>query len=400
MILTLLNPETADLEKSYLNASYSAGINSIMVKNSDRFAADDRIMIGEMGQEKTEVVTVTAAAGDGQTLTIGATEFSHEADTPVYKLRFDKARFYRSTTTATGTYTLLATVDLDVDNANLSTLYDDTAGLETNYYKMTVFHSISTLESSFSDPIGGTGWRRDQVGNIIDEILQEVSDNNEQHVTRNELIGYFNDVNDDLQGSAARPFDFLRTRTALTRTAGTNYIDFPVDSNGRETMWKFDRMDYNYTDSTTDTDMTYTLRVIPEEKFRNTYQDNTISTTSEDDAIQVISLDTAMNRFRFAPRALTTAANAFYLYYWKYFTQIDSEGDIIETPTAKIYKLYCKAMYYTKRSTVEFSHANTADRFMQQYEMEKRKLQMANRRDVGTPRSFTQEDSITKSFRR
>lgn len=400
MLLTLLNPETADLEKSYLNASYSAGINSIMVKNSDRFAADDRIMIGEMGQEKTEVVTVSAVASDGQTLTIGATEFSHEADTPVYKLRFDQARFYRSTTTSTGTYTLLATVNLDVDNANLSTLYDDDQGQTTYYYKMTVYHSISTLESAFSDPIGGAGWRRDQVGNIIDEILQEVSDTNEQHITRNELLGYFNDVNDDLQGSAARPFDFLRTRTALTRTAGTNYIDFPVDSNGRETMWKFDRMDYNYTDSTTDTDMTYTLHVVPEEKFRNTYQDNTISTTSEDDAIQVISLDTAMNRFRFAPRALTTAANAFYLYYWKYFTQIDSEGDIIETPTAKIYKLYCKAMYYTKRSTVEFSHANTADRFMQQYEMEKRKLQMANRRDVGTPRSFTQEDSITKSFRR
>jgi hypothetical protein len=371
-----------------------------MVKNSDRFAADDRIMIGEMGQEKTEVVTVSAVASDGQTLTIGATEFSHEADTPVYKLRFDQARFYRSTTTSTGTYTLLATVNLDVDNANLSTLYDDDQGQTTYYYKMTVYHSISTLESAFSDPIGGAGWRRDQVGNIIDEILQEVSDTNEQHITRNELLGYFNDVNDDLQGSAARPFDFLRTRTALTRTAGTNYIDFPVDSNGRETMWKFDRMDYNYTDSTTDTDMTYTLHVVPEEKFRNTYQDNTISTTSEDDAIQVISLDTAMNRFRFAPRALTTAANAFYLYYWKYFTQIDSEGDIIETPTAKIYKLYCKAMYYTKRSTVEFSHANTADRFMQQYEMEKRKLQMANRRDVGTPRSFTQEDSITKSFRR
>lgn len=400
MLLTLLNPETADLEKSYLNASYSTGITSVMVKNSDRFAADDRIMIGEMGQEKTEVVTVSAVASDGQTLTIGATEFSHEADTPVYKLRFDQARFYRSTTTSTGTYTLLATVNLDVDNANLSTLYDDDQGQTTYYYKMTVYHSISTLESAFSDPIGGAGWRRDQVGNIIDEILQEVSDTNEQHITRNELLGYFNDVNDDLQGAAARPFDFLRTRTSLTRTAATNYIDFPTDSDGRETMWKFDRMDYNYTDSDTDADMTYTLRVVPEEKFRNTYQDNTVSTTSEDDATQVISLDTAMNRFRFYPRALTTAANAFYLYYWKYFTQIDSEGDIIETPTAKIYKLYCKAMYYTKRSTVEFSHANTADRFMQQYEMEKRKLQMANRRDVGTPRSFRQENSVTKSFRR
>ena len=65
MILTLINPETADLEKSYLANPYSIGITSIVVKNADRFATNDRIMIGEMGEEKTEVVTVTAGATDG-----------------------------------------------------------------------------------------------------------------------------------------------------------------------------------------------------------------------------------------------------------------------------------------------------------------------------------------------
>lgn len=403
MLLTLINPETVDLERSYTNLPYSAGATSIATKNSDRFAVNDRIMIGEMGQEKTEVVTVSAVNADEMTLTVGATVFAHEANTPVYKLRFDQARFYRSTTTSTGTYTLLATVDLDVDNANLSTIYDDTSGEATYYYKMTVYHSISTLESAYSDPIGGSGWRRDQVGNIIDEILQEVSDPQEQHVTRTELIGYFNDVSDELQTSVAKPYDFLRTTTSLARTANTNYVSFPVDSNGRETMWKFDRMDYNYTDSTTDpvTNRTTTIPVISEEIFRNTYSDNTVSnTTVTDDTPEAMALNTAENKFTFSSPFETTDSDALTLYYWKYFDQITSEGDSVETPNPKIYKSYCKKMYYIKRSITDPSFSSLSQMFQAEYEREKRNLKMADRRDAGTPRSFQPASSVYKSFRR
>lgn len=403
MILTLLNPETVDLEKSYLANAYSVGATTIALKNNDRFAVNDRIMIGEMGNEKTEIVTVSNANANGTDLTIGATVYSHESDTPVYRLRFDQARFYRSTTTSTGTYTLLATVALDVDNANLSTLYDDSTGLSTYYYKMTVYHSISTNESAFSDPIGGTGWQRYQVGNIVDEILQELSDPNEQNITRNELLGYFNDVNDDLQTNVGRPYDFLRTRTTLTRTAAQNYVDFPTDSNGRQTMWKFQRMDYNFTDSTTTptTNTTSTIKVIPDAEFRNTYGDNTISTTTKTDATPAaMCLDTAVDRFLFSAPFLTTSSTALYLYYWKFFNTIDSEGDVIETPNAKIYKLYCKSMYYYKRSISDPMFSNIAQLFSTQYEREKSKLKMADRKDAGTPRSFQPQTSTIKSFRR
>lgn len=403
MVITTLNPETIDLEKSYLNTSYSVGTTSIVVKNNDRFAANDRIMLGEMGQEKTEVVTVSNAAADGVTLTIGATLFSHEADTPVYRLRFDQVRFYRSTTTATGTYTLLATVNLDVDNANLSTLYDDTSGLPAYFYKMSVYHSISTLESTASDPIGGSGWQRYQVGNIIDEILQEVSDVNEVHVTRSEVLGYFNDVNDELQTNVSKPYDFLRTRAVYPRTATQNYLDFPTDSNGRQIMWKFERMDYNYIDSTTSptTNTTQTIPVIGEAEFRNTYMDNTNNATTQVDTTpEAMCLDTAVDRFRFSAPAATTLANVFYLYYWKYFNIINSEGDIIETPTAKIYKLYAKMMYYTKRGITDPLFGQTQQTFTQAYNVEKGKLKMTDRKDMGTPRGMSPRTSVTKSFRR
>jgi hypothetical protein len=68
------------------------------------------------------------------------------------------------------------------------------------------------------------------------------------------------------------------------------------------------------------------VKIIPEEEFRNTYSDNTIDTTTEDDKIVVMTLDTAMQRFRYAPPSLTTSSNVFYLYYWKYFDRISTEG--------------------------------------------------------------------------
>jgi len=403
MILTLFNPATDDLEKAYLLNAYSAGVTALSVGNNNRLAANDRIMIGEMGQEKTEIVTVSSVNSNGTDLVVGATKFSHSADDPVYKLRFDQVKYYRSTTTENGAYSVISTQDLDVDNANLTTLYDDTSGLTTYFYKMTMYHSISTLESDYTDVIGGGGWSRRQVGNIIDEILREVGDPQEMNVSRTEVLGYFNDVNDDLLVSVSKPYDFLRTTTTLTRTAATNYIAFPTDSDGNQTMWKFDRMDYNFTDSTTTpvTNYTKTVPMMTEEAFRNTYTDNTISTTTETDAVpEAMTLDTAVNRFKFSAPFLTTDSDAFTLYYWAYFTTINSEGDEIQTPTPKIYKLYAKAMYYRKRGVTESSYNAIADRLDGQYALEKSKYKGVDRKDKGTPRGFRPPSSVTRGYRR
>lgn len=402
MLIPVYNPETTDYEKSYLANNYSAGATSLEVSQNERFAEDDRIMIGQMGHEKTEIVTVSSVNANGTTIVTGATLHDHSADDPVTVLQFDQVKIYRSTTGSSGSYSILDTVALDVDNPSLQTVYDDTSGLSTYYYKITFYHSVDALESALSDPIPGAGWTRRQVGYIIDELLQELSDQAEQNISRSEVIGYFNDVNDDLTTQAAKPFDFLHTRTTLTRTANTAHIDFPTDSNGDQSMWKFDRMDYNYTDTTTDpdTDNTYTLTVVSPEYFRNKYSDNTIDSTTVDDQTQVMTLDTSVNRFRFYPPFETTGAGVFYLHYWKYFTRIDSEGDTIETPTPRVYKLYTKAMYYRKRSVTEPKYNQQADRYMADYTAEKARYNSHNRKDRGTPRSFSIAGPTIKSFRK
>lgn len=401
MIITLLNPETEDLEKSYLANPYPALTTAFALKNADRFALNDRVMVGRMGEEKTEILTVTAAATNGTDIVLGPSVFSHEVDTPIFKLRFDQVKFYRSTTGINGTYSLLGSAQaMDVDNANLATLYDDTTGLSTYYYKTTVFHSLTSLESDFSDPIPGSGYARNQVGYVINQVLEEVNDQTEQHVSRNEILGWFNDVNDDLIISVAKPYEFLKTRSALTPVANQNYLNYPIDSLGNQTMWKFDHMDYNFIDSTTSptTNVTYTLDVEDQLYFRNKEFDNTIDSTTVTDTIRKMALDSSVNRFRFeAPFA--TANGTLYLHYYRYFPVLDSEGDLFITPTAKIYKLYAKMMYYAKRVIIEPSFQDVSKKFENQYLVEKASYTQHNRRDQGTPRAFRPPDSVDKSYR-
>lgn len=401
MLIQAFNPETDQLEKTYLSDPIAAGVTTSEVKNNNRFAANQRIMIGEQGAEATEIVTLTSANANGTTIVHGATDFPHSADDPITILRFDQVKFYRATS-LTGTYSVVSTQDLDVDNAELKTYYDDTTGLSTYYYKISVYHSISGVESTLTDPIpGGTGWARNQFGYIIDEILQEVSDPSEVHVTRTELMGYFNDVNDDLLSNASKPYDFLRTRTTFTRTAAVITLDFPTDTLGNQTMWKFDRMDYLFTDSSTSDESMSTLRVFPEEEYRNLYPKISVDSTDEDDGPPVaISLDTALQRFRFWQPSSTTIADAFYLYYWKYFDRIVTEGQTIETPSPYIYKLYAKWQYYRKRGVSDITLTGDGQAYQSQYIQEKARYKQIDRRDQGTPRSFRPQSSTQKNYRR
>jgi hypothetical protein len=390
MIVTAFNPPLDDLEKTYISTAVSAGATALPVKNNNSFAALDRILVGEQGRERTDLLGVSSVSGATTITASSGTSYGHDPDEPVYRLRYDQVKFYRSTTGSTGTYSVLTTANLDFDNEEGITTYDDTSGLSTYYYKVSYYNSASTLESALSDPVLGAGYVRNSVGFLQDEILREIADEDEKTIDKTELLGYFNECSDDLQTRAKRPYDFLRTRTTLTRTAARNYIDFPTDSSGNQTMWKFDRLDYNFTDSTTSpvTDLTYTLRVISSEEFRNTYQDNTIDSTTEDDNTQIMALDTSVNRFRFWPPFETTGAAAFYLHYWKYFTQLDSEADLFETPTLRPYKLFALGKYWRKRAATDSDFMVLSDRYLGDYEREVTKLNKTNNIDGGSPKSI------------
>lgn len=512
MIISLQNPSVDGLEKTYLSQSYNFGATSIQVKNNQQFSANQRILLGEPGLAYTEVVTTGTVSADGITMAIGATLYSHEADTPVYLLQFDQGKFYASTTGINGTYTLLPNnpVNLDFTSEDLETTYNDNNAITGEYYKMTVFNSVTSVESAFSDPIPAiTGWARNQAGYLIEQMYTELSDATEDNLTRDEMLGYINECNDDILANTVRPLNILYQRQAFPRIAGANTLAYPTQSNGLNAMWKFDRMDYNYVDNTTTpvTNNTYTVPVVDLPYFRNrwtvnnetsatptnltailvtggvlststpyfytvtavyqaggqtyesievttipitgyqsiqltwsglssvayyniyrgtfsggetlltavpstqtTFTDNgsvlitdispPISNSTNDDVIQEMALNEAEQHFDYYPASLTSSVSVFYLYFWGFFNQIESEGDVIQFNTPKIYKHYISYKYYLKKAVTNPDYMVIAKQYQGDYVFERARLKQQDRRDAGTPRRFGNEGWVRKSFRR
>ncbi len=403
MIITAFNPSTDNLEQTFLAQSYSLGQSTVEVKNNQAFSNNARILIGDLGLAQTEIVTSGAPNANGTTLPIGPTLYGHPANTAIYVLQFDQVKFYRSTNGIGGTYTLLATVNLDVTNENLQTTYNDNTAVAGYYYKVSMFNSISLVESAQSDPIPATvGWARKQVGYIIDKALRDLGDPTEQNITRDEILGYMNEVNDDLMLQVVKPYSFLYLRQVFSRTAGATSLAYPTDSNGNNIMWKFDRMDYNYVDNTTTpvTNNTYTVETVGLAYFRNRHINNQNDATTQDDSVQEMALDEATKQFDYYPGSATNSSAVWYLYFWQSLVDLTTEGQTIQTPTPRIYIQYIKYQYYLKRSVTEPTYLQMSNQYMMQYNLEKARLKGHDRRDIGTPRRMEGEGYIRKSFRR
>lgn len=389
MKLRASNPPVEGLEKSFLSSSYSAGATSIVIRNNDRFAASQKILVGEMGHERSEIVTINTVTTPGTnfTLTGSGLIFPHDADTPVYVLKYDKVRFYRSTTGIDGSYSQLAEVVMDVDNETKDTVYDDVAGLSSYYYKVAFFSTADGSETELSDPIPGAGYPDGTAGSLVNEFFVEISDPNQQQMTVSEVIGLLNEVNKDIISQSRRPYRFLKRNTTLSITGGSNRIALPAD------LVKFDRLLY----TTKDGYRTDAYRRISMEEMEYYFFDNTNVPT---DDLLYVAIDDSENEIVLGPTPVTSQVGAIKLYYYKKFNLISSLADEFETPNDRIYKLFLFARYYRKRSVKEPSYIGISDRYTQDYNSEIVKLQRMNRIDVGTPQSFKPPTSSSRGIRR
>lgn len=386
------NPTTESAEKSFLTQAYNAGADTINVKNNDRFALNQRIMIGEMGRERTEIVTVDSAPTGGNAVPVSTTVFDHDETDPVYILDYDQVRFYRSTDGEDGTYSQIGSnVALDVDNANLQTVYDDTTGTSAYFYKVDFYHSVSTEASDKSEPISGTGYTRFQIGRVIEEVAREVGDPNFEFISPEEYVGIANECSDDLQSRTKKPYSFLLTEENLSTTAGQNYIDVTATT---DKLWKHSKTRYNYTNAD-GTDRTDPYRYLSYDEFVNRFVDNTIE---DSDQLQYLTYDEATDRVLLYPTPATSQSNVVKFRFWKYFSEFTNLSDLVETPNARVYKLFMKGHYYKQKAIQDRAFLAISDRIDNQYESEVARLHRY-RKDHSEPKQF-QPSFDNKGLRR
>lgn len=363
MKIVAYNPPTSHLEKSFLGRSYAAGVNSFLVKNADRFEDGKKILIGEMGRERSEILTVDGAPTATTIATDENSDFPHDADDPVYMLEYDKVRIYRSTTGQNGVYSVLDTVDIDVDNPDNATYYDDENALTTYWYQLAYYDSVDDVESERTDPIAATGYDPRALGTIIPEVAKEIKDPDFLEIDVSLWLIWMNNINDDLITQAKRPYRFLKRMEPLDADEDTSTIDLPED------LWKINFIEVN--ENSTASARTYRPKKVSstEARFQLSQYPN------PGDYVDAVAIDDEANQLMFYPKARTTRVGAFNLHYYKKFTRFTSLADVVETPGTLVYKLGLKRDYYFLKADDDNKYLAKAKEYQQQYNVEVTKLQ-------------------------
>ena len=374
MIVTAWNPETEGLEKTYLSKVVQAGTAALTVKNADRIPQNSIILIGEMGMEQTEVAKI-GPAGTTTNLPLQANlKFAHSADEPVYKLRYDKVIFYRSDS-ADGTYVLLDTIDIDVDNRDLKTEYEDTAGTGTSFYKTKFYNSVTAEETAFSDYISAEGYGEQTIGSVIEASVRRLKDSEYTVLTSQDYLDIATEVNYDISSQSERPYNFTRKSVVLDRVANQSYIQLPSD------YFKFKALEY--TNVVGNYPRTKRLVPVSTDQFYTGY-----GAMAPSDMISRISLDDEEKRLLLKPTPRTGATGAFRVWYYRELGAFNNLTDEVLTPNTLIYRYKFMAEFYAAKAETDGSFGNLSTKYEQKYGNELMKLQRSNRKDVGTERSF------------
>jgi len=211
-------------QKTYTSNSVVAGATLTLVDNNNDFASGDLVLYGKLGQEKTERIILTGVTSVNQLDHDTGPLFDHPVKTPLFQLPFDQAEVYSSESQG-GTYTLLTTVNLSFDEED--TMYDDTDGTTSTWYKIRYKNSETNAVSDYSDEVQGVGYTEDSLRSMSDEVLSDFGDPESKEITREQVRNWLNAGVRRVTAQAIRFFpDYGGTSTTQALTSGTyNYPD-------------------------------------------------------------------------------------------------------------------------------------------------------------------------------
>ena len=217
MKIFIYHPYSRDNPYTSLAGDYAAGVTSLQVKNTNGFASNKYAVLGSIGFEQAELVQ-TGTVTPPSTLAGFTTVYPHNADSKVIAFDYNQINIYRSTTGINGSYSVLATINIQIDND--TTPYEDTNSQSTYYYKFSYYNSAASLESSLSDPIAATGFVFYSLKTLIDRVLSLFGDTKNEFIQRYEIADYLNEFYERAQ----------RLHAVATRRSNINWTTFTVQS--------------------------------------------------------------------------------------------------------------------------------------------------------------------------
>ena len=190
-------------------------------------AANDFLVIGLPGSEKTEIRKIQSISGNTITLTANLSN-SHGENTNIAIIEYDQIELYKSTT-ENGTYALVSgtLVNLAIDEEY--TELEDTGAISSDYFKIRYYNTHSASYSGYSDSISFGGFDRYALSSIIDHALQLADDLKEKIVTRRMITEWINQWKDYVCSEIAESNEkYFLAYYALPVSSGDQEVEFPA----------------------------------------------------------------------------------------------------------------------------------------------------------------------------
>src|SRR3990167_6846575 len=182
--LFLQPPDLNENDVTFISTDAASGVSSFTVEDGSKFAANEYVVVGNIGAEKTEIIKLSSASSTS--LSLAATSaYPHNRGTRIISIPYNQAIIGRSTDAGVS-YSDLATIDLRLDSTE--TYYNHTTGASTDYYRVKFYNSTTALSSSNSDGIIATGYAVNSAGEIIRRALISLGEKIDGNVLTKEFL--------------------------------------------------------------------------------------------------------------------------------------------------------------------------------------------------------------------
>lgn len=192
-----LSPIVQDKEFTFLTGDVVAGATSIGVQSTLAFtslstSSGQIIMIGELGQERTEIIRTsdnTAPGGTGVTLTgvvARSLRFDHPQDSKVYIIDWNRFEVQHATTVG-GTKSTLMAYPQDINPSRSEDLFKDTTKT-SGFYFVRFNETVGSTNSDWSDAIPFAGFGDNTVHEIKKRALEAVNEEIDGELISDEFL--------------------------------------------------------------------------------------------------------------------------------------------------------------------------------------------------------------------
>lgn len=227
---------TQDVDKGYLSTDIASASGTLTLDSIVNFAINQVLVLGKIGQEKTEIIkTHAVTAPSGSTVTLASnTVYTHNRGEEVSISKYDQYELSHATT-ATGAKTTLTTTLgsglIPIDVTRDETIYYDTEYASGGYFVRRK-NSITGLFSDYSDYIPYSGYEANSVGGVIDSALKTSGEKIDDVITKDFLIECLNEGRMELDQAIGAERWSYRTEfdySAGQVVPGMNKLTLPTD---------------------------------------------------------------------------------------------------------------------------------------------------------------------------